>query len=203
MSDLDQGELLELHNRLIAGDRTASAVLAQKLLPAVWSRLSRLRKRIRDAHIVESAMDLSIASYLRDPARYDPGRSPLVWFLAMDVAGDVKNELRRMRREVPASDSVELSRARGNDDVEDTVLDAVDPFDLPRAIVAKARDALDGFDEQDRSILGLLSDGVRSTAAYAEILGITHLPLAAQRATVKKHKGRISKRLERFREQFK
>jgi hypothetical protein len=57
--------------------------------------------------MVPSAVGLVIARYLTDPARFDPERGGLAGYLAMEVRGDVRNELdsrrRRRRHESPAA----------------------------------------------------------------------------------------------------
>jgi RNA polymerase sigma-70 factor (ECF subfamily) len=52
-------------------------------------------------------------------------------------------------------------------------------------------------DPKDRQILALRLRGERSTEAFAEILGISHLPTDAQRREVKRAKDRIDKVLRR------
>jgi hypothetical protein len=51
--------------------------------------------------------------------------------------------------------------------------------------------------EAERRVLALMLDGERSSAAYAQVLGITGLPAAEQEREVKRAKDRIKKRLER------
>jgi len=46
-------------------------------------------------------------------------------------------------------------------------------------------------------VLALMIDDVRETSAYAEVLGITDLPVAEQRKHVKQVKDRLKKRLQR------
>jgi hypothetical protein len=194
-----QAELLALHEVLVAGrDPTTSARLAELLLPA-------LRRRFRgatmpDPHSADSLVGLSIARYLSEPDRYDAERGPLLAYLWQDVAGDLKNEWasrsRLRRHEAPASDDVELTEPARNLSVEEEVLDALDPFDVPLALLEAARQEAARFSDTDRKLLALLTDGVRSTAAYAEVLGISHLPDQTQRREVKRHKDRLKARLE-------
>ena len=49
----------------------------------------------------------------------------------------------------------------------------------------------------DQQLLALRLQGVRRTEAFAEILGITHLPIETQRREVKRAKDRIDKMLRR------
>jgi RNA polymerase sigma-70 factor (ECF subfamily) len=53
--------------------------------------------------------------------------------------------------------------------------------------------------ETDRQFLELKLAGERRTAAFAEVLGIAHLPAAEQRRIVKRHKDRIDKIVRRMR----
>ena len=198
MPDPDQEQLLRLHSALCAGDPTAPARLAELLLPA-------LRRRFRgassvDSHDVESLIDLSIARYLKDPERYDPARGPLLAFLYRAVEGDRKNEVAKLaarrQRETPSDAIIDIAADSRNPGVEEEVLDALDPFDRSSEAVEAALADLARFSEQDRRLLELIADGIRATAAYAEILGISHLPDAMQRREVKRHKDRLKARLE-------
>jgi hypothetical protein len=203
--DPGQAELRELHEELVAGeDPTVPARLAELLLPALRRRFASTMTP--DPHSVESLIGLSIARYLNEPERYRPERGPLLAYLWRDVAGDVKNEwdsrARLRQHESPDSAAVELSTADRNLSVEEEVLDAMDRFDVPPAVVERARDQLSRFSEQDRQLLALLGAGVRSTGPYAEILGIAHLPVRAQAKEVNRHKDRLKKRLEVIRGQL-
>jgi hypothetical protein len=196
--DPDPAELCELHEALVAGeDPTVPARLAELLLPALRRRFASTR--MPDPHSVESLIGLSIARYLATPSRYRPERGPLLAYLWQDVAGDVKNErdsrTRLRQHESPDSAAVELGTTDRNLSVEEEVLDAVDPFDMPPAVLERARDQLGRLSERDRQLVALLGSGVRSTGPYAEILGIAHLPDRAQAKEVNRHTDRLKKRL--------
>lgn len=78
----------------------------------------------------------------------------------------------------------------------------MDAFDLPPALLERARSKLSEFSEQDRQLIALLGTGVRSTGPYAEVLGIAHLPALAQAREVNRHKDRLRKRLGVIRDQL-
>jgi hypothetical protein len=203
--DPDPGELRELHEALVAGDDpTVPSRLAALVLPAMQRRFASVRTADPDS--VESLIGLSIARYLAKPTRYRPERGPLLAYLWQDVTGDLKNEwdksARLRKQESPDSAVVELSAADRNLSVEEEVLDAMDPFDVPPAILERARDQLSRFSEQDQQLIALLGEAVRSTTPYAEILGIAHLPRQAQAREVKRHKDRLKKRLGVIRDQL-
>lgn len=199
MTEPDPAELRELHEAVLAGeDPTAPARMAVILLAALRRRFSRTRMPDPDA--VESLIDLCIASYLKEPWHYEPARGPLLAYLWRDVAGDVKNEqessARIRQHETPSNAVFELGAPDRNLNVEEEVLDAMDPFDVPPAVLARARRELSRFSEQDRQLIALLGASVRSTGPYAEVLGITHLPVSAQARAVNRNKDRLKKRLE-------
>ena len=194
-----QAELLALHEALVAGDDpTVPARLAEFLLPALQRRFRAARAP--DPHSADSLAGQSIARYLDEPDRYDPERSPLLAYLWRDVAADLKNEWasasRRRCHETPTGDTIELHEPARNLSVEEEVLDALDPFDVPPALLEAARQEAARFSATDRRLLDLLTEGVRATAAYAEVLGLSHLPVQIQRREVKRHKDRLKARLE-------
>lgn len=201
-----EGELRGLHDRLLSGDRTVSARLAELLLPLVERRIGSLRTSVDDPGEVTSHVGLVIAGYLSRPERYDPARGGLVTYLAMAVRGDILNELdaRRRRRthEVPSDWPVELDPPDRNTSVEEEALSALDPVDLPPETAAAALKALSTFDATDQRMLQMMADGVKATSAYAAVLDISHLPDDLQRKAVKQHKDRLQKRLERLRDRL-
>jgi hypothetical protein len=213
-SDPTNEELVELHAALVLGaDPTVPAKLAELLVDPLRRRFRRFRAL--DWDTVDSTIGLSIARYLREPSRFDPERGGLLPFLWQDIQGDLLNEVerrtvpvadhhvweasgsrRRQRREIPNSDELEVERDRRNPPVDEEVLDAIDPFDMPPALVERARAELGRFDQRDQALLELLGGGTRETTPYAEVLGISHLDVDTQRREVKRHKDRLKARLE-------
>jgi hypothetical protein len=206
--------LLELHRALSAGDPTAPARLADLLLLPLTKRT---RVSGADAHRIESACGLALARYFQEPHRYDPDRGPLLAWLVQDARGDVLNELassaarhERLEGDRPGGEVVELRPGERNvfqdraqvHPVEDDALDRADPHDLPAERLEAIRQELRSLEPLDRAVAELIGEGVRETAAYSEVLGITHLPVEQQRAAVKREKDRIGKRLERLRERI-
>ena len=98
MPDPHEAELGQLHERLLGGDPVAPAKLAERLVPRLRARLAGWAATVDDPHMVPSAIGLVIARYLTDPARFDPERGGLAAYLAMEVRGDVRNELDSRRR---------------------------------------------------------------------------------------------------------
>jgi RNA polymerase sigma-70 factor (ECF subfamily) len=202
-----QTELLELHAELLASEPAAPARIAARVLP--WL-IARVRVDHADPAQIESACGWTLAAYLQDPEQYRPEKGTLLAWLALDADGNVRNELASAveRREHPGAEVVELHGATRNVfmdpaqvlPVEDEALDAADPYDLPPQIIAAVRAEADHYSEEDLAVIGLLGEGVRETAAFAAVLGISHLPVASQRKEVKRCKDRLLKSLERLRD---
>jgi len=56
--------------------------------------------------------------------------------------------------------------------------------------------------ETDKQIVSLMAEGVRETAAYATVLGISNLPSQEQAKIVKRNKDRVIKLLQRKRKKI-
>jgi hypothetical protein len=207
----DQEQLLRLHEEVLNGDRTAPARMADRVLEEV---VRRVRGSVggADEAQVRSACCQTLAKYLRSPETYQPNRGALLAWLALDARGDVLNELAsaRARRETVNVASVEVRGATGNvfteaaqlRPVEEEALDRADPYDLPPDSLAMIREHAAAFSPEEIAVIELMGEGVRETAAYAEVLGIAHLPARDQRAAVKREKDRLTRRLERLRERL-
>ena len=192
--DPGQEALLVLHDAVLSGDNAARVTLAELLLSAMRRRFANRREL--DQHDIESIIGLSIASYLAAPDKYDRAGAPLLAYLYRDIDGDMRNEAakRRRRPEVPAEEEIlELRAPRGNQTMEDEVLERLDPLDLPRSVVQAALAQVKELSHEDRQILRLRGEGERSTYVYAELLGIAHLPPEQQRREVKRRKDRLDK----------
>jgi RNA polymerase sigma-70 factor (ECF subfamily) len=203
VSGTSNDELLALHQALLEGDAAAPMLLAEKLVPMLRTKLRPLKAKLTDPQVVESAIGQSVATYLRRPEVFDPNRGSLPSYLAMDAAGDVKNELEKRRWEIAHDEVVErtlveLGLRDRNSPVEEEALDDLDPFDVPEANVEVARRLLAKLSPRDRELTQLLVDEVRSYAAWAGVLGIAHLPLEVQKREVKRHKDRIRRKLARI-----
>jgi RNA polymerase sigma-70 factor (ECF subfamily) len=202
---------------LCAGDPAAPPRLAVAVLDTLVKRVRNQirrtysRDRVGDDQI-ESACGLTIARYLKAPHRYDPARGSLLGWLSMDVLGDIQNEATSAvtRREAADSEAVELrsvSRKSLLDEaesasVEEVALDAVDRFDLDPDVAVAIREAVNDYGPEDLAVIELIGQGIRETAAYSEVLGISHLSADFQRREVKRHKDRLTRRLERLRDRL-
>jgi DNA-directed RNA polymerase specialized sigma24 family protein len=194
--DSGQDDLMVLHEALLRGDNAARVALSEVLLSALRRRFGSRRDLERED--IESFIGEAITKYLGAPDDYDPAREPLLAYLYADADGDIRNEAakRRRRPEVPVwGGEFELLSTPGNPSVEEQVVERLDPLDLPRSSVERALAAIQDLSDEERGFLQLRADGVRSTQAYAEVLGIAHLPAEQQRREVKRAKDRLDKRL--------
>jgi DNA-binding NarL/FixJ family response regulator len=65
-----------------------------------------------------------------------------------------------------------------------------------RRLLSQLRAAADT--PRDLAILQLMINGEKRTEIFAQALGLTELSLQAQKSTVKRHKDRLKKRLQRL-----
>ena len=175
---LDSSQLLGLHRRLCDGDRTASEELAALILEPLLDAISRRFPRSDEQTIWDGAVDV-LLDYCARPHQFDEGRGvPLDRFLSMASRHNVTNLLRgeprrRAREEIAHHDrsaAVELDPTAGN------ILQQEETRTLRRQQEGMMKLLSNPRDQQ---ILALRLQGERRTEAFAEILGISHLPVEA------------------------
>jgi RNA polymerase sigma-70 factor (ECF subfamily) len=192
----DRNALRSLHNRLLFGDRLASEELSCLLLPLLSEEI---RRRIpkTDVQIISDGVIDAVLEYCANPQHFNAAKDvPLDRFLATAAWRNVDNLVLGERRRKQRERSV--GRKKREADVA---------FDPPaRKIKQEEEDEVDRrcaamfdacTDPIDKEVLRLKLDGVRETAAFAEVLNLTHLPVAKQQEEVKRHKDRISRFLRR------
>ena len=187
---------LALHLRLVAGDKTATEESVLRWLPELVRRLSSRNRAVaaRDEQIISAAALDALFEYTLNPQKYDPERSSLGYYLFNAAQRDLINSLARektQRRDARSIHAVEFSLPGGNR-FEEEIIETIDATALMGRVMEEVSD------QQDRQMLALMLQGERATIAYAKVLGIDHLPDHEQRVVVKRHKDRISKRLERL-----
>lgn len=201
MSGMEQEEYTrQLHTRLLQQDPVAPSEFAASFLDELVRRLrAKAGPGYEDTLLLDAATD-ALLDYVQHPSKYNPSKSALFTYLTMAAYRDLLNmiakEQRRQRREVPLQ-VVEETMSAGNNtiELENQALGGI--TETKRAellrMVAKTFP-----DKRDRELLSLMMDGERKTAAYSNILGIQALSLDEQRKIVKRHKDRITKRLQRL-----
>lgn len=193
----DPAQLIELHKRLLQGDRTASEEMASQLLTPLARQLSR-KFPFTDEQIVSDGGTDAILDYCENPQQFDATRGvPLDGFLHMAARRNVSNLLRGEKRrkaregrygQASLESSVELSESAGN------LLQKGRKIRVQRPQV-EAITILK--DKKDQRIHELRLRGERRTQVFAQVLEIDHLPTEVQRREVKRVKDRIDKVLER------
>jgi len=194
----------EIHNRLVQGDKVASAELAEALLDRLVCELKRRFPGESDEDLFIDATVAAVMSYVKHPGQFDPARRSLMGYLLMAADGDLRNLLDKRRR-FRAQRAVVEDFASGRNKTIETLAgsDEVDP--LSEAIHHEDEEAYQRFlcahfvDLVDRQLADLILNNERATERFSEILGIQDEPIDQQRIIVKKHKDRIKKRLERLR----
>lgn len=180
-----------LHERLLAGEPTASAILADLLLPLVhkhlrFGRFSRVDEELR----ADAAVD-AVTSYLQKPHLYEPSVASLDTYLKKAGENCIQQLLRKVARihskESPLS-GVEVETHDNN--IEKLVDDALSK-ELRNRVIELVTD------EKDLAILELVFAGERDTSVFAQLLGMSELSSKEQRHEVKKHKDRLMRRLRR------
>jgi DNA-directed RNA polymerase specialized sigma24 family protein len=190
-------QLLELHRRLRTGDRTASEAVVRLLHTALTQDISAQVPHT-DQHIIWDGVIDAVLDYCARPQQFDAERGvPLERFLRLtsrrNVLNMLRGEQRRKAREEAAghawaASGVELDPAAGN------LLQKEESMQQQRQQTALTKALQNPNDQQ---LLALRLQGVWRTEAFAEILGITHLPIEIQRREVKRAKDRIDKTLRR------
>jgi RNA polymerase sigma-70 factor (ECF subfamily) len=191
----------QLHARLIQLDPLAPAEFAEAFLGELYRRLKARAASNSDETLLRDATTDALLDYIQHPAKYNPKKSALLTYLTMAAYRDLLNmfakEKRRRRRELPL-DVVEEIPDDGNNKMEEygnRVLDSLTTAERSK-ILSQVEAIFPG--KQERELLDLIIHGERKTDKYSEILGIQNLSPDEQRKIVKRHKDRITKRLQRL-----
>ena len=191
---------LNLHDRLLAGELTAPAEIADKYLAGIVRYLQQKHPNLSDPHLAETAAIDAMLSYLRRPQQYDPTKASLDRYLRLSARGDLRNLIDQQRRRENAPKTmqvVELDAPSSEYSVEDERTLSVEEQALILASPLWRQLFELVPDSTDMEIVLLMMENVRSTDAYAEVLGITFLSPIDQAAAVKRHKDRLKKWLQR------
>lgn len=191
----DSDQLLQLHERLVEGNPTASAEIAEILYEWLLHRLQAAVAYASTEDVADVAAD-ALVRYLANPDRFRPERGKgLAGFLLMDARGDLLNLLRSKRKlqpPTPISDAVadQLEDRNIRSMTQERMLERL-PSRLDERVLELLPDRL------DRGILELMMDGVRDSDAYASLMGLSERSREVQAREVKRAKDRIRARLKR------
>lgn len=177
------------------------------LSEALTDKLKRHPNARRFQHLILDAVEDALVNYIKRPAQYQPKKRGLWGYLVMAATGDLLNaiekERRTLSREKPVAD-VEHGSQRRNKVVASAAskLDTQGPeyrASIQELLVAAERELAD---PHELEVAKLMFAGVSEVAAYANVLGIEHLPVYEQREQVKRCKDRVKKRLRRLGERL-
>lgn len=121
---VDNQKCLALHARLVAGDPTAQAELAEHVWEPLLHAVRKNNLALRDRDLVDMACADALMSYVQRPAQYNPAKMKLFSYIVMAASGDLKNALakgrRRRRKEVAigGSEALDNPPARGKNPTE-------------------------------------------------------------------------------------
>jgi hypothetical protein len=195
----DDAWYIDIHKRLLEGDPTAPAELAEGVLEALVKKLSLKYTSLPDTHLPAEAATDALIDYIKRPEQFDPTQRGLFGFLVMTAERDLQNALakinRRQQKEIRL-DFVEVGEEGGNTRDRTEQLDAAIDYEKVREKVYMLFD-----DPKDREVFKLMIEQEeRSTEVFARVLGLEDLPKDQQRAEVRRHKDRILKHFQRNRE---
>lgn len=197
-----QEQALEIHQRLLLGDPTASLDATELLLAPLIGRLKARWPTLDHDTRYDAATEV-LVQYLQAPTRYDAARASVLGWLTMQAHGDLINayqsKQRRFERAWVVESALPTNPASGEQSRLDDYLPSSEmkPRLDPSRLLSALRESFP--DVRDRRLLWhMFVDGSRSTDEAAEILGLTHLTAAERTAEVRKNKDRIAKRLRRL-----
>ncbi|MEO8287943.1 MAG: hypothetical protein ABI670_16060 [Chloroflexota bacterium] len=193
---IDNTEAQAIHLRLLAGDPTASYDCVVFWQPILERHLNANYAPVyrRDPQMIEAAALEAIFNYTAAPYKYNPERSGLGTYMQLSARGDLLNALSREKTEsakASSLDAVELFVSDGKN-LEESALERIDAGALWEKVMLEITEPL------DRQVLVLMLTGERTTAAFADVLGVSYRPETEQKAIVKRCKDRLSKRLTRL-----
>lgn len=182
----------EIHRRLLEGDPTASAELAEQVIEPLTQRIAESNPGIKDQGLVTDACSDALLKYLSRPQAYDPQRRGLFGYLAMSAQGDLLNSLDSIKRKksrekienvveldvIPRNQLSELAEKLGRDEVERQIA-AVLP------------------DRRDQEAAMMIIDGEKATVRFAAVFGCDDADKEALERAVKRNKDRINKTMQR------
>ena len=190
----DKDWCADVHRRLVGEDPTASAELYKAIFSPLVGWL-RVKGRTTDKELIRDAATDALVDYIKHPEKWNPGKATLVSYICMAADRDLLNALEKVQRirkhEVLSADVEDEGFGRNVLSEDDGP--AVDIDGLLSALERQVTS------ETDRRFLALMLKGERSTDKFAEVLGIQNLSKQEKARTVKQHKDRLKKIIERLR----
>jgi hypothetical protein len=199
--DVDLRQLgLILHQRMLNGDRTATAEIAEIFLPHIAKNLHRRYPQLDDPHLIETATEDAIISYFQRPEQFNPNKRSLGGYLRMSANGDLLNSLDKHKVDATQETLAEIveldeSNAEYGVEVEDEFDLETEVFTRLSPVWERLKNLLDN--PMDQEMVLLMMENVRETSAFADVLGILDQSEKEQFTIVQRHKDRLKKTLQR------
>ena len=192
-----------LHQKMLAGELTAFAEIAEFALPILTERLMRRFPNLADPHLVDTAVIDALFKYQEKPTKYDPSKMRLDQYFYMSARGDLLNLLKTLKKDqvlVSLAEIVELDEENSEIKVE-----LPSDIDVEGEVFMNLNPTWQTLcqllpNSTDQEVLLLMIDGIRETSVYSEVLKITDLSAEKQFSIVKRNKDRIKKTLLRHKD---
>jgi DNA-directed RNA polymerase specialized sigma24 family protein len=193
-----RAKLLKLHERILAGDPSASSELFSAIhRPLVGVLLKLYRGGGLGPEDASDVATDAVIEYLRQPQKFSPERASLYSYLAMFAKGDGLNLLQSRRRVREGTKRfVELSK--GSRNMEGADID----INLDADAIIKRYGAGLVDDMYDFEVLRLMLLGEKDTEIYASAIGLGTAERVEKIAAVKLRRDKLEKRLSRLRERL-
>lgn len=195
-----------LHALHLQGDPVARNEIFSRYYPwleaEMLAMIDRQQYYLRDGDIDELARDAvldALESYFRRPEQYDPDRRGLAGYLRMSAEGDFMNRFQPAvtRAEQAGVRLVRIDADPRNREISDQGAAIAETEDAYLAAELSTWAVEIAENEEERTVLGLMLDGVRGTEPYTAALGLDALPPKEQETYVTRIKERLMKRLRR------
>jgi len=189
-----------LHQRIVAGDVTATVELAELMLPVLTSRLRKgIYPSLFDDHLIDIAVTDAILNYFANPNQFQPEARSLTGYLLMSAKGDLLNYLHPRKLDqisIGIAEDVEHRDIYSEKSIEGSVI--IDDVNVEEEVFLRLSPINSQIqelftDSKDQELASMIISEIRETKEYANVLGISHLSFAEQQEIVKKHKDRIKK----------
>jgi RNA polymerase sigma-70 factor (ECF subfamily) len=185
-----------LHQRLLAGSHTATSEIAELFMHLLIKSLSREFNQISDQHLIDMATTDALINYFQHPEKFESAKSSLFTYLRVRAKTYLLNSL---GQPLSSKKVVELQEAETVYQMADENTQDAEAAVVSNALQAEVMQQVQKYitDPTDLHVANLMIQGIRETTAYAKVLGIADRPFAEQKKTVKRHKDRINKIIER------
>ncbi|MBL8207300.1 MAG: sigma-70 family RNA polymerase sigma factor [Blastocatellia bacterium] len=185
-----------LHARLSAGDDPiVTHEITEAFLPLLLQSLRRQFSNLSDDDLLINGATDALLNYFDQPANFVPDRGSLTSWLNVCARNNLLDALKQQKNRSDHEKAVELADLEAvyqtEAEAEISLIERNDDDLTWQRLRAVTSDPL------DLKLLWLMMEGVRDTQVFAEVLGIASAPIEVQRATVKQHKDRLKKMIQR------